>query len=216
LLSTSDPMQCRIIVLISGNGTNLQAIIDACDSGRLQARVVAVISNEVNAAGLMRASQHGIATHVIDHRAFKTRQTFDSNMMHLIDSINPDLIVMAGFMRVLGSKMVEHFLGRIVNIHPSLLPNYPGLNTHARALSDNAKEHGATVHFVTADLDAGPIILQHRVSVQSDDTTDTLAEKVRHCEHQMYPEAISWFAQKRLKLIGNKAYLDGAPLALPF
>ncbi len=211
--STSDKIQCRLIVLISGNGTNLQAIIDACDSGMLQARVVAVISNEASAAGLIRASKHGISTHVIDHRTFKTRSDFDSNLMRLIDSINPDLIVMAGFMRILGPKIVGYFLGRIINIHPSLLPDYPGLNTHTRVLSDNAKEHGATVHFVTARLDAGPIILQKSVAVQSNDTADTLATKVRNCEHEIYPEAISWFAQKRLALIRDKAYLDGNPLS---
>ena len=203
---------CRLVVLISGNGTNLQAIIDACATQEMPAKVVAVISNEPTAYGLQRARDAGISTHVINHRDFDRRTDFDERLKGLIDALEPGLVVLAGFMRILGFDLTEHFLGRMMNIHPSLLPDYPGLNTHARVLADGVNEHGASVHFVTPELDAGPIILQSRISVQADDTPSTLAERVHQCEYQIYPRAIAWFAMERLHLEASIAYLDGAPI----
>ena len=203
---------CRLVVLISGNGTNLQAIIDACAARTLPAKVTAVISNEPAAYGLQRARDAGISTHVIDYRDFVRRTDFDEKLKGLIDTLEPDLVVLAGFMRILGFDLTEHFLGRMLNIHPSLLPDYPGLNTHARVLADGVNEHGASVHFVTPALDSGPIILQSRISVQADDTPSTLAERVHQCEYQIYPRAIAWFAMERLHLEASIAYLDGAPI----
>jgi phosphoribosylglycinamide formyltransferase-1 len=198
--------------LISGNGTNLQAIIDACATQEMPAKVVAVISNEPTAYGLQRARDAGISTHVINHRDFERRMDFDERLKDLIDALEPGLVVLAGFMRILGFDLTEHFLGRMMNIHPSLLPDYPGLNTHARALADGVNEHGASVHFVTPELDAGPIILQSRISVQADDTRSSLAERVHQCEYDIYPRAITWFAMGRLHLEASIAYLDGAPI----
>jgi len=210
LVKRSEP--CRLVVLISGNGTNLQAIIDACTTRKLPAKVAAVISNEPAAYGLQRARDARIPTHVIDHRDFDRRTHFDERLKGLIDALEPGLVVLAGFMRVLGFDLTKHFLGRMINIHPSLLPNYPGLNTHARALADGVNEHGASVHFVIPQLDAGPIILQSRIPVQADDTPTTLAERVHQCEYAIYPRAIAWFATGRLHLEANVAYLDGAPI----
>jgi len=206
------PVPCQLVVLISGNGTNLQAIIDACAARTLPAKVTAVISNEPTAYGLERARDAGIPTHIIDHHEFDKRPDFDEMLKRLIDTLEPDLVVLAGFMRILGFDLTEHFLGRMMNIHPSLLPDYPGLNTHSRALADGVNEHGASVHFVTPELDAGPIILQSRIPVQADDTPSTLAERVHQCEHQIYPHAITWFATGRLHLEANIAYLDGTPI----
>ena len=210
LVKRSEP--CQLVVLISGNGTNLQAIIDACTTRKLPAKVAAVISNEPAAYGLQRARDARIPTHVIDHRDFDRRTDFDERLKGLIDALEPGLVVLAGFMRVLGFDLTKHFLGRMINIHPSLLPNYPGLNTHARALADGVNEHGASVHFVIPQLDAGPIILQSRIPVQADDTPSTLAERVHQCEYDIYPRAIAWFAAGRLHLEANVAYLDGAPI----
>ena len=203
---------CRLVVLISGNGTNLQAIIDACATQKLPAKVVAVISNEPTAYGLQRARDAGISTHVINHRDFDRRTDFDERLKALIDTLEPGLVVLAGFMRILGFNLTERFLGRMMNIHPSLLPDYPGLNTHARVLADAVNEHGASVHFVTPELDAGPIILQSRIQVQANDTPSTLAERVHQCEYEIYPRAIAWFAKGRLRLVANIAYLDGVPI----
>ena len=186
--------------------------MDACAAGNLPAKVAAVISNEPTAYGLRRARDVGIPTHVIDHRDFDRRTDFDERVKDLIDTLEPGLVVLAGFMRILGFDLTEHFLGRMMNIHPSLLPDYPGLNTHARVLADGVNEHGASVHFVTPELDAGPIILQSRVPVRADDTPSTLAERVHQCEYEIYPRAIAWFAAGRLHLKANIAYLDGAPI----
>ena len=206
------PEACQLVVLISGNGTNLQAIIDACAARTLPAKVTAVISNEPTAYGLQRARDAGISTHVIDHRDFDRRPDFDEKLKGLIDTLEPGLVVLAGFMRILGFDLTEHFLGRMMNIHPSLLPDYPGLNTHARVLADGVNEHGASVHFVTPELDAGPIVLQSRILVQADDTPSTLAERVHQCEYEIYPRAIAWFATGRLRLEANIAYLDCTPI----
>jgi phosphoribosylglycinamide formyltransferase-1 len=209
---TKVPELCRLVVLISGNGTNLQTIIDACATQKLPAKVAAVISNEPAAYGLQRARDAGIFTDVIDHRDFNRRADFDERLKDLIDTLEPDLVVLAGFMRILGFDLTAHFLGRIINIHPSILPDYPGLNTHARVLADGVTEHGASVHFVTPDLDSGPIILQSRIAVQANDTPSTLAERVHQCEYQIYPRAIDWFATGRLRLKASIAYLDGVPI----
>jgi phosphoribosylglycinamide formyltransferase-1 len=201
-----------LVVLISGSGTNLQAIIDACDSGVLPVEVTTVISNERDAYGLNRARAANIPARTLDHRAFAHRADFDRELKTLIDSYKPNLLVLAGFMRVLGEEFVRHFLGRTMNIHPSLLPNYPGLNTHARALADGATEHGATVHFVTTELDGGPQIVQKQISVRPDDTPGSLAGRVHQIEHEIYPRAIGWFAEGRLFMKGNRAFLDDMPI----
>ena len=212
LSDKDDP--CRLVVLISGNGTNLQAIIDRCEDGEIPARVVGVISNEPCAGGLERSAKAGIQNVVIDHRDYSTRSEFDQALGRHIDSHRPDLLILAGFMRILGKELVQRYQGRILNIHPSLLPNYPGLNTHQRALTDGISEHGATVHFVVPQLDAGPIVVQGRIRVYPDDTPDTLAQRVHELEYRIYPQAIRWFAEGRLTLRGNSACLDGLPVRL--
>ena len=201
-----------VVVLISGSGTNLQAIIDGQQNGTLPISIKAVISNRPGVKGLERAQQADIATKVIDHKNFDNREAFDQQLMTEIDSHQPQLVVLAGFMRVLTEGFVEHYLGRLLNIHPSLLPLYPGLNTHQRALEAGDKEHGTTVHFVTPQLDGGPAIVQAKVSVLANDTAETLAQRVLTQEHIIYPLAIRWFAEQKLNLKGERAYLNGEPL----
>ena len=212
LSSASIKARCRIVVLISGNGSNLQAIIDHCGNDQTPAEVVGVISNVQSAFGLERARSAGIDAHCLDHREFVSRSAFYEALAALVEGFRPDLVVLAGFMRVLSPSFVDHFAGRLVNIHPSLLPRYPGLDTHKRAIADGAKEHGATVHFVTRDLDAGPVIIQGQVEVLEDDSEHTLATRVHEVEHRIYPEAVSWFASGRLRLQDDVALLDGQPL----
>ncbi|SDR85063.1 formyltetrahydrofolate-dependent phosphoribosylglycinamide formyltransferase [Halopseudomonas litoralis] len=204
-------MSCRIVVLISGSGSNLQAFIDTLH-GR-QANIVAVISNRDDAFGLERAARAGIPTAVLSHRAFADRASYDQALAALIDTHAPDLVILAGFMRILTAEFAHHYQGRLLNIHPSLLPKYPGLHTHQRALQAGDHEHGATVHFVTEELDGGPPILQSHVPVLSDDTPESLAERVRHTEHRLYPLAAMLYANGRLRLLDGRACLDGAPLA---
>jgi len=201
-----------LVVLISGNGSNLQAIIDACAAGSINAEIKAVISNRADAFGLQRAEQADIPTHVLEHRLFKDRQAFDSALSELIDRYRPGLVVLAGFMRILTPEFVNHYCGRMLNIHPSLLPDFQGLNTHQRALEAGAKEHGVSIHFVTPELDGGPVVNRASVSIQPDDDAETLAKRVQAQEHRLYPEAISWFAEGRLKLVGDQAILDGEPV----
>jgi len=181
----------RIVVLISGRGSNMQAIVNACLSGALDAQVVRVISNNPGAQGLEFAQQHAIDTVVCDHKRLSNRDEFDAQIGKAIASANPDLIVLAGFMRILGAKLVEEFTGQIINIHPSLLPKYPGLNTHRRALAAGDSEHGASVHFVTPELDAGPIILQAVVPIVEGDTEESLAQRVLAEEHGLLVNAVS-------------------------
>ena len=183
-----------IVVLISGSGSNLQSIIDA----GLPIDVRAVISNRADAYGLTRAEQAGIPTAVLDHKGFPDRDSYDAALQALIDSYEPKLLVLAGFMRILGDGFVRHYEGRMINIHPSLLPKYRGLNTHARAIEAGDKEAGCSVHFVTPELDAGPIIVQARVPIHVDDTPETLAARVLEQEHRIYPEAIRRFAEGEL------------------
>ncbi|WP_124949695.1 phosphoribosylglycinamide formyltransferase [Sulfuriferula thiophila] len=184
----------KLVVLISGRGSNLQAILDA----GLPAEVVAVLSNRESAEGLRLAEAHGIATHALAHTGFASRAEFDQAMLQLIDNYAPDLVVLAGYMRILTDEFVQHYAGRLINIHPSLLPSYTGLNTHARALADGVKIHGCTVHLVTPTLDHGPVIVQAAVAVRSDDTAETLGARVLEAEHRIYPLAIRWFVENRL------------------
>ena len=212
--SLSEPQtnNCHLLVLISGSGTNLQVIIDQCANGTIPAKVCGVISDEPQAKGLQRAKHAKIQTTVIDHRCFDDRQSFDRRLGKEIDCYRPDLVVLAGFMRILDAKLVGRYYGRMLNIHPSLLPNYPGLNTHARAIADLATEHGASVHFVTPELDAGPIVIQGRVPVLPSDTPESLAQRVHQEEYQIYPRAITWFAQNRLSIEGDRVLLDELPV----
>lgn len=204
-----------IVVLISGSGSNLQAIIDAIAAGNINAHIAAVICNQANAYGLERAKTHGIATNIIDHNAFESREDFDAALCKTINTYQPDLVVLAGFMRILSEKFVRTFLGRMINIHPSLLPKYKGINTHKRALQDGAKEHGASVHFVTPELDGGPVIIQASVPVKNDDTAETLAARVLTQEHIIYPKVIDWFAKQRLVLKDGKIIFNGVQLEEP-
>ena len=203
-----------MVVLISGNGSNLQAIIDACHDGQIFGDVVAVISNQSSAYGLNRATDAGIEAVTLPHKDFPTRADYDGALSQHINQFEPDLIVLAGFMRILTADTVRQYRGRIINIHPSILPLYPGLNTHERVLEDQASIHGATVHFVTEALDGGPIILQGRVKVLDHDSKETLAAKVHIVEHQIYPKAIAWFSTGRLQMKEDAALLDDKPIDL--
>lgn len=202
-----------IVVLLSGSGSNLQAIIEASQKD-LAVDIRAVISNRTDAYGLERARKAGIPTASIEHSRFESREAFDQALQQLIDKYEPMLVVLAGFMRILSPAFVAHYHGRMLNIHPSLLPKLRGLNTHQRAIEEGEKEHGATVHFVTAELDGGPGIVQARVAIEEDDTTETLANKVLEQEHRIYPQAINWYAQGRLELQNGVVYLDGEGLEI--
>lgn len=197
------------MVLISGRGSNLEAIIQAVQAGELPIELCAVISNRPHAPGLWVARQQGIPTEVIDHGSFPDRNTFERMLMERIDLRRPHLVVLAGFMRLLGPDFIDHYAGRLINIHPSLLPAFPGLRTHERALEAGAKQHGATVHFVTHEADSGPIIAQAAVSVLADDTAETLAARVLTEEHRLYPLAIRWYAEGRLSVTNGRVLLDG-------
>lgn len=180
----------RLVILISGRGSNMRSIIDAMTAGELDVDIVAVISNRPDAAGLQFARDAGIETAVIDHKAFAGRESFDQALAAKIDEFEPSFVVLAGFMRILTAEFVEHFAGKLINIHPSLLPKFKGLHTHQRAIDAGETEHGASVHFVTAELDDGPVILQAKVPVYKDDDADTLAARVLEQEHLLYPAAI--------------------------
>ncbi len=205
-----------VVILISGRGSNLQAIIDAVARDALAVDIRAVISNRPQAAGLQRANQAGITTAVVDHTLYADRLAFDQALQACIDRYQPGLIILAGFMRILSADFVAHYHGRMLNIHPSLLPDFPGLNTHQRVLDAGCKIHGASVHFVTADIDGGPLVVQTRVPVHAGDSADSLATRVLEQEHHLYPVAIRWFAEGRLTLDENgQALLDGAILTEP-
>ena len=199
-------MTCRVVILISGSGTNLQALIDAAP--KLDFKIEMVVSNKSGVLGLKRAKKHKIPYKVIEHQSFDSREEFDRDLSAIIEKINPNLIVLAGFMRILGAEFISKFQNHILNIHPSLLPKYPGINTHQRALDAGDHEHGATVHFVTEDLDCGPIIAQDSVLINSTDTAKTLALKTLEKEHVLYPKVVGWFAAGRLKLENGKVLLD--------
>ena len=207
------PATCDVVVLLSGTGSNLQALIDSTRTGESPARIAAVISNRSDAYGLQRAKDAGIATRTLDHKAFEGREAFDSALIELIDTFNPKLVVLAGFMRILSADFVRHYAGRLLNIHPSLLPKYKGMHTHQRALDAGDSEHGCSVHFVTEELDGGPLVVQAVVPVESDDSAQTLAQRVHTQEHRIYPLAVRWFAEGRLILGEQGALLDGQLLA---
>jgi phosphoribosylglycinamide formyltransferase-1 len=200
---------CDVVVLLSGTGSNLQAMIDRLHGVDQPARIRAVISNRADAFGLQRAREAGIETRVLDHRTFEGREAFDAALMDLIDTFSPRLVVLAGFMRILSATFVRHYQGRLINIHHSLLPLYKGLHTHQRVLEAGDQEHGCSVHFVTEELDGGPLVVQAVVSVESDDSPSSLAQRVHAQEHQIYPLAIRWFAEGRLSLDEHGASLDG-------
>lgn len=202
----------RIVVLISGNGSNLQSLLDQAAAGRLNGSVVAVISNKADAYGLERARAAGVATAVLPGKDYAERERFDTDLMALIDSHQPDLLVLAGFMRILTPGFVRHYAGRMLNIHPSLLPKYQGLNTHQRAIDAGDAEHGCSVHFVTEELDGGPVVLQARVPVFAEDDAAAVAERVQVQEHAIYPLAVRWFCDGRLAMKDGRAWLDGTPL----
>lgn len=202
----------RVVVLISGSGTNLQALIDAQEHDRLGGEVVAVISNQPDAMGLQRARDAGIDAVALPHREYDSRDAFDGALIKVIERHEPDLVVLAGFMRILTPRFVQRFLGRLINIHPSLLPAYQGLHTHARALADGTPEHGCSVHFVTEELDGGPSIIQAMVKVSADDTQDSLKARVLEREHLIFPIAVRWLLEGRVKLVGDYATIDGVTL----
>ncbi|GGC86190.1 phosphoribosylglycinamide formyltransferase [Halopseudomonas salina] len=206
-------MTCRILVLISGSGTNLQALIDGLRVNPDEGQIVAVISNRPDALGLERARKANIPAVVVDHRAYADRETYDQVLIEQIDQFEPDLILLAGFMRILTEKFVSRYRGFLLNIHPSLLPKHKGLHTHQRVLDAKEDEHGSTVHFVTQELDGGPLIVQARISVLPDDTPASLATRVQQQEHLLYPLAMRWFIEGRLRLVNDQACLDGSAIA---
>ncbi|AXB32140.1 phosphoribosylglycinamide formyltransferase [Vibrio campbellii] len=202
----------NIVVLISGNGSNLQAILEACEDSMPNAQVAAVFSNKADAYGLERAKQFDVNGHFVDPKAFESPEDFDAELMKQIDEYQPDVIVLAGYMRILSGAFVSHYLGKMINIHPSLLPKYPGLHTHQRAIDAGDKEHGTSVHFVTEELDGGPVVLQAKVPVFEGDDADALAARVQTQEHKIYPMVTKWLVDGRLSMTEGKAYLDGFEL----
>jgi len=207
------PDTCDVVVLLSGTGSNLQALIDSNDIKDSPAKIRAVISNRADAYGLQRAKDAGIDTCVLDHKAFEGREAFEAALIEVIDEFKPQLVVLAGFMRILSADFVRHYQGRLLNIHPSLLPKYKGLHTHQRALEAGDGEHGCSVHFVTEELDGGPLVVQAVIPVESDDSPHSLAQRVHAQEHRIYPLAVRWFAEGRLSLDEQGALLDGQLLA---
>ncbi len=208
----TDLKTCKIVVLISGSGSNLQAIMDDL-ADHPTAQISAVVSNRADAYGLVRADQAGIAQHVLNHKNFADRLAFDSALIEVIDQHQPDLVVLAGFMRILTPEFTRHYAQRLLNIHPSLLPKYKGLDTHQRAIDAGDQEHGCSVHFVTEELDGGPVVIQAVLPINGDDTAEQLAQKVHILEHKIYPLAVRWFAEGRLRLSEQGALLDEQPLA---
>ena len=205
----------RVVVLVSGRGSNLKAIAARADAGELPVRIEAVVSDRADAGALEWARVRGIATFVLSPRDFPDRETYGRALGDLVESHAPQLVVLAGFMRILSDEFVLRFAGRMLNIHPSLLPKYPGLHTHRRALEAGDREHGASVHFVTPELDGGPVVLQARVPVLPGDDAESLAARVLHEEHVIYPRCIGWFAAGRLAFRDGAAWLDGARLEAP-
>ena len=202
---------CNVVVLISGSGSNLQTLIDSQAEGN-PARIRAVISNRADAFGLIRAQSAGLPTAVLDHKAFEGRESFDAALIEVIDGYAPDLVILAGFMRILTAGFVRHYHGRLLNIHPSLLPKYKGLDTHRRALEAGDSEHGCSVHFVTEELDGGPVAIQATLAVSPGENIEVLTQRVHAAEHQIYPLAMRWFAEGRLRLAEQGAMLDGVTL----
>ena len=205
-------MTQRIVVLLSGRGSNFQSLLNASLTGELAGNIDLVISNRPQAGGLTIANSANIDTALIDHQAYATRDDFDADLAGVINRVSPDLIVLAGFMRILTQGFVSQFAGRLLNIHPSLLPLYPGLNTHQRALDNGDTHAGATVHYVTGELDGGPSVIQARVPIESGDTKEQLATRILRVEHQIYPQAVNWHLTGRLALQDGVLYKDSIPL----
>jgi phosphoribosylglycinamide formyltransferase 1 len=201
----------RAVILISGNGSNLQSLID--NARKIDLEICSVISNKKDAFGLKRAERANITTHFVDPNLYKSRDGFDKQLIAIIDELNISLIILAGYMRVLTSDFIHHFAGKILNIHPSLLPKFPGLNTHKKAIESKEKYHGASVHFVTEELDGGPLVSQEIVKIDCNETEISLAKKVLEREHILYPKVIHWYTQDRLTLVNKStATLDGKTL----
>lgn len=207
--------RCRTAVLISGSGSNLQSFINKAAQGEIDLDLSVVFSNKPDAHGLTRANTAGIATECLEHGNYADRENFDRAVASVLDTHEPELIVLAGFMRILSPWFVQHYEGRILNIHPALLPAYPGLDTHQRVLDAEEEWHGSTVHFVTEELDGGPRILQGRLAVDSNETADELCTRVQAIEHQIYPQAANWFGQGRLRFRAGQTLFDGKPLDEP-
>lgn len=203
----------NVVILISGRGSNMEVFLEASNRSQLDGNIIKVISNRPNAQGIVTARERGIATAVIDHQEFDTREAFDAALAEEVASVKPDVVVLAGFMRILTPVFIDRFLGKLVNIHPSLLPKYTGLNTHQRAIDAGDTEAGATVHYVTNELDGGPAILQARVPIADNDNAQTLALKVLEVEHRIFPEAVNWHLQQRVIHADQGAYLDGELLS---
>jgi len=206
---------CKTAILISGSGTNLQAFIDAAQKGKSRLDLCVVFSNNADAFGLQRAQKAGIATACVQHADYPNRESFDKAVVAELDRFEPELLILAGFMRILSAEFVSHYAGRILNIHPALLPLYPGLNTHQRVLDAGDEWHGSTVHFVTDVLDGGPSILQGRLAVVAGEKAEELALRVQAVEHQIYPQAADWVAAGRARLQNGQSWLDGKPAAKP-
>ena len=204
-----------LVVLISGNGSNLQAIINQIESGRLNARIAAVISNRPDAFGLERARKHHIPAIGLDHKSYQKRTEFDQALQEAIEKYEPDIIILAGYMRILSAEFIIHFAPRLLNIHPSLLPKYPGLNTYQRSLENGDRKHGVSIHIVTADLDSGPVILQGEFEITREDDIHSMQQKTHELEYQMYPLVIQWLSEKRLQLMLDGALFDNEKLQKP-
>ncbi len=207
--------KASLVVLISGSGSNLQAIIDSINNDSLDAEIKAVISNQANAKGLQRASKENIPTYVVDHKQFADRESFDQAMIDIIDPLQPELIVLAGFMRILSKMFITHYYHQLINIHPSLLPKYKGLNTHQQAIDNHDVIHGASVHYVSDELDSGPVIIQAEIPVLETDNAETLATRVLREEHQIYPMAIQMHIDGRLTFDNGHLTLDNKRLTQP-
>ena len=214
-VNTNSLEKLNVVVLISGSGSNLQVLIDQMLDQSLPINITAVISNKADAFGLKRAEKAGISTAVVDNKAYSERESYDTALQQKIDTFNPQLVVLAGFMRILTPDFVNHFKGRMLNIHPSLLPNYRGLNTHQRAIDDKATIHGVSVHFVTPELDGGPVVAQSQVNIEENDTAEALAKRVQAKEHTLYPLVIGWIAMGRLTLIDSELIFDNQKLTKP-
>lgn len=207
-------MTLKVVILLSGEGTLLQSFINY-KAQKTLSEICAVISNRPNAGGIDRAKKAEIPVHIIDHTKFTERADFEQVLKDCIDQYNPDLIVLAGFMRILGEPFVSHYSNRLINIHPALLPKYKGLDTHRRAIESGDKEHGSSVHLVTSELDGGPVIAQIKLPILANDTPETLAQRTKEKEHQLYPEVVHWIAEKKLSLCSNQLRWQGRTLTTP-
>jgi len=203
------------VVLISGNGSNLQSIIDTIEAGQINARLSAVISNNADAYGLTRARNHAIETRVIDHRLYDSRDAFDQALVRCVKEFEPDYILLAGFMRIIGSAFINAYRNKILNIHPSLLPDYKGLNTHRRAIENRETEHGVSIHLVTAELDAGPVLMLGRYSIEEGNSVADLQQKGQRLEHRMYPMVLQWLGEKKLQIGNHGIEFEHQPLREP-